>query len=801
MTNRAHRRGRRGLLFAGVGLAASAIVGAAFAFWASTDSSNPAAAVADSIQAGNTPTLGGINGQDVALNWAATSTAAGSSVTGYTISRYSVSSGGTPTAATGGCSGTVTALTCTEQSAPAGTWYYAVTPTISLWTGAESGRLSVPVVAASFSVTVGQQLKTPGTVAGGSISHFKNGETVTFHLDSAGGTTLTGSVSAVNGSGAASGFTVTIPSGPAEGNHTIVAVGGSGSQATSNSFNVDNTAPVTTDNSASIGSGWFNVTQTVTLTPTDSGGSGVAATYYTTDGSTPTTSSTQGTSVGLSNDGVYTLKYFSVDNAGNTEAVKTAGTAIHIDKTIPTPATLSIPSFIKNGQVLTNAATDPTVNGASSGVSSVSYYYCFGTGCTPSTLIGTSSTGPNYSVAWSAQPADGTYQVRAVVTDVAGNTANSTTVSTLIDNTPPSNGSVSITGGYYTSASVSVTFTTGTDTGGSNIASRQLQRASATLLGGSCGSFASPVFTNVGPANPTSSYADTSVVSGNCYEYQYLVTDGAGNTTPYGPTVVAKIDTTAPAFTVASTGTNVYWNGSVVLFHNGAGTSGSFTVTATDPESGIGTPTFGSAPSGWTVSGSGSARTYTLTSTSAAGSITVSATNGAGTNTGNQTITLTLDNTKPAPVDVTLANGIGTPGTADTGDTDTITYSEQLNASSICSAWTNSGLQTLTNATVTLTNSGGKDLLSVATASCSFNFGSQQVGDYVSANASFTSSTVAWDPTAKTLTITLGTTASGALKTGVATFKQVYTPVAAITDLVGNTMATTAFTDTTATGF
>src|SRR3954447_11653230 len=138
----AGRRGRRGLVFAGIAISACAVAGGAFAFWACSDSSNPAAAVADSIQTGNTPTLGAINGQDVTLNWTATTTASGASVSGYTVNRYSVSSGGTPTAATGGCSGTVAALTCTEQSAPAGTWYYAVTPEISLWTGAESSRRS-----------------------------------------------------------------------------------------------------------------------------------------------------------------------------------------------------------------------------------------------------------------------------------------------------------------------------------------------------------------------------------------------------------------------------------------------------------------------------------------------------------------------------------------------------------------------------------------------------------------------------------------------------------------------------------
>ena len=63
----------------------------------------------------------------------------------------------------------------------------------------------------------------------------------------------------------------------------------------------------------------------MTLTPTDAL-SGAAATYYTTNGTTPTTASTQGTSIALTTAGTYTIKYFSVDAAGNAEPVKTAGT-------------------------------------------------------------------------------------------------------------------------------------------------------------------------------------------------------------------------------------------------------------------------------------------------------------------------------------------------------------------------------------------------------------------------------------------------------------------------------------------
>jgi hypothetical protein len=113
---------------------------------------------------------------------------------------------------------------------------------------------------------------------------------------------------------------------------------------------VDSTSPVTTDNSAAIGSGWQDSAQTVTLSPADAG-SGVANTYFTTDGTTPaeiggvahgTTQS--GTSVVLSSSGTFTIKYFSVDKNGNVEAVKTAASEIRIDLVPP-----SVPAPIVNG--------------------------------------------------------------------------------------------------------------------------------------------------------------------------------------------------------------------------------------------------------------------------------------------------------------------------------------------------------------------------------------------------------------------------------------------------------------------
>jgi hypothetical protein len=118
----------------------------------------------------------------------------------------------------------------------------------------------------------------------------------------------------------------------------------------STTVEVDTTAPVTTDDSATIGSGWEDSVQTVTLSPTDAG-SGVANTYFTTDGTTPAEiggvpqGTTQtGTSVVLSSSGTFAIKYFSVDKTGNVEAVKTAASVIRIDLVPP-----SVPAPIVNG--------------------------------------------------------------------------------------------------------------------------------------------------------------------------------------------------------------------------------------------------------------------------------------------------------------------------------------------------------------------------------------------------------------------------------------------------------------------
>jgi hypothetical protein len=160
----------------------------------------------------------------------------------------------------------------------------------------------------------------------------------------------------------------------------------------SQTVSLDAVAPSTTItcNGGACSIGWYTSSVTVTLAATDnSGGSGVSATYYTTDGSTPTTSSTRYTKA-LNITQTRTVKYFSVDAAGNRETVKSQ--LIQIDGTAPTTTI-----FCNNGNCqgstyssavsVTLSATDNT---AGSGVTSTHYTI---DGTTP-TLSSPTYTGP-----------------------------------------------------------------------------------------------------------------------------------------------------------------------------------------------------------------------------------------------------------------------------------------------------------------------------------------------------------------------------------------------------------------------
>jgi hypothetical protein len=101
------------------------------------------------------------------------------------------------------------------------------------------------------------------------------------------------------------------------------------------SFTVDVSLPST---SYTPPGGWQKTDIEVNLDCTDD--NTCAATYYTTDGTTPTEDSSSGNTFTLTTEGTHTIKYYSVDEAGNEEAVQSA--TIKIDKTAPSIDTGSV---------------------------------------------------------------------------------------------------------------------------------------------------------------------------------------------------------------------------------------------------------------------------------------------------------------------------------------------------------------------------------------------------------------------------------------------------------------------------
>ncbi|ABM09622.1 Ig-like domain-containing protein [Paenarthrobacter aurescens] len=175
---------------------------AASAFWGSV-SSGFGAAKADAVAQGARPTTA-VSGTSVTVTWTASTTAAGRPVTGYSIARYATATAGTGIAAAGTCTGTIAALSCVDNNVPTGTWYYAVTPLLSAWQGAESTRSTAtamdatppgaPVIAAPLYVNSSTVNSVPvsGTAEPGS--------TVVLTVTGAGAQPLTQTMTA-NGSG------------------------------------------------------------------------------------------------------------------------------------------------------------------------------------------------------------------------------------------------------------------------------------------------------------------------------------------------------------------------------------------------------------------------------------------------------------------------------------------------------------------------------------------------------------------------------------------------------------------------
>ena len=779
-------------------------------------------AAAQTVAAAATPTASAVM-QDVTVSWTATTMSAGTPVTGYIVRRYN----GALVQQTilAGCA-SVTTNGCVENTVPGGTWTYSVQATRGNWLGAESARSSpVTVTTAAFTITGSQKVRAAATVTGGALSGYAANDTITFRLDSTSGTLLTGSISSVGAAGSASGFTVTIPAGTSQGNHTIVGIGGSGAVATSNAFLFDSVTPTNTLSLntpvrayltggtlyfKSNAAGSFKIVDTVA----DAGSGPASATF-------PTFSATNWTAAGGSvstpSGGPYTSSTYSWTVTGATPATQTVtgfdSATNSAGSTIAFVADITAPAIVTADVILApigNTATKGFIgqgapyyvyakatDGGSGVATMTANASTITTGVTAQPMVAGSYTVAGVAYGWrtatltATNPLTaGSYNIRATATDNVGNatTTPNTPTNVVVDNTNPTGTVTAPANGGFATASTNVTSNSADATAGVFSAEYQYSPTGA----GSWTAIATDIAT---PFSVT--WNTTGLTNGAGYDLRVITTDNASNTFT-SPTVTVTIDRIAPnapstpILAPASDGGAQGDNRTNVATPTMTGTAeAGSTVKLYDGVTQVGTAT--ATGGNWSITASTlttGGHTLTATATDPAGNVSVS----------SSSVVVTIDTTPPSVTGIVISNGPNIAGTVDAGDIGTVTFSEQMNATTFCSIWTNSGTQTLTNVTVTIAD--GADTLTVATASCTMSLGLWFVGDYVAGNATFTNSSVSWDPTTFKITVTLGTLNTfTTIKSGVLAVANEFTGSAPRTDLAGNAIVTTKFTAPAPSGF
>jgi hypothetical protein len=543
--------------------------------------------------------------------------------------------------------------------------------------------------------------------------------------------------------------------------------------STAVNFSVDATAPTTTDDTATIGNAWRTAGATVHLTPTDTGGAGVGQTYYTTNGTDPTTASATGTSIDLTADGSYTIKYFSVDAVGNAEPVKTAGTQIRIDTQAPntTDDTSSFVNWTSQNVTVTLTPTD-------AGQVAATYYTTNGT--TPTTA---SSQGTSISLTTAGQ-----YTIKYFSVDAAGNAEPVKTAGTpiRIDKTAPTTTDNSAAIGNAWKTTTQTVTLTPSDTGGSGVQTTY--------------------YTTNGSTPTTASAQGTSVVLSDpgTYSIKYFSVDAAGNAEAVKTAgTQIRIDTSVPTNTMQFPADGGRYNSTT--WSGGGCSAGSARIcgSAADTGSGVGSNRVSVQRSSDNRWWSGSTWQTSQTSVTASGTtswniqlatnqlsngvtytVTAWTLDTAGNQSANTVRTFVYDTSGPSPTGSSITT-TNKNGAVNVGDTFSVTFNEALNPSSVP---TSSTLQLIrSNGTTSYNISGVTD-------------GNESTGGSGYLTSSFTSRTLNYagsvalsnNNTTITFTVTGTCTGSscGSASTSPSSGTIQYTANTSLRDLAGNAPST-----------
>lgn len=700
----------------GVGLGSNA----AFGYWTGFDTAlhGTGASGAATISQGSSPTADS-HGSYVVVDWGASSLNSGQAIDGYIVQRYDAVTD-EPQTMLSGCTGTITATTCTELGLPEGRWKYTVTPVLAdNWRGTESTHSGTeetgPSVLLLDRTVFGPPLPTQLT---GDLTGFVGGEGISYELD---GVPISGSPSVADAGGTAQ-ISVTIPAGTADGSHTITLIGDDpvAPSHIDGSFLIDTTAPtmVPFTTPAPNAAGWHNTSPVeVNATVDDGAGSGIAYAKYTDDGSDPRTSPTSKFATApLSITESTTFRYFVADLAGNESPVELLEVKIDttppmftdiefIDVTGSVYLTLTSPEGVPGKAWYGGAEAGsfrfkvtPLPLGGSPVISAGFADIELGPGFTFDGATVTSPVGGPFvsSVESWVAGTTSTPQGALVLTDAAGNTFGSSGFF-FNDSTAPTGGSVDAAGltgtgaRYSTSTTLNLNLAKGADGAGAGLADgtgqsdkpSKLMRASAPLTSaggtadGTCGTYSA--YAQVGGDDPAAAVSDTVPADATCYRYRYLVPDHLSNFATYeSPDIKVQ---SAPAASLRPTdatitpvsGTAAQSVSDKTVFYN-PGLSGSFYVdsSASAPFSGISNLTFPGIP-GFTGGGvqttPNSGTTYRTTYSWSANAASpspgvqpISATNNTGlTSTNTTAFSVIKDGVAPSggSVDATGLGGTG----------------------------------------------------------------------------------------------------------------------------------------------
>lgn len=405
-------------------------------------------ASATTIQPGSAPTAT-VSGRTVQLTWTASTMSNGGAVGGYVVTRYDSAGSSRQTIVSGTCASLVSGTSCSETSTPPGTWQYSVTPAHGDWRGPESPKTAVTVGGPSLvlSPTV---TKAPNTLSG-TLANFREGETITFHLDGTSGIGLTGTVNgsptpALVPSGGSASVSVTLPLGISDGPHTVYAVAAPSGDNASVSLTLDSSAPPSPTITSSPANPTSATSASFSFTDSESG----VSFQCRLDGGSFSACASPHSYTGLAG-GPHTFEVWAVDAAGNSSAATSHTWTI--DATGPTVTN----AFPGAGALYNNSgfnagcgtATTGDVCGTASdgnGVSLVQVSIRRGSGdywngsdfssATEVLFAAAGTTNWSYDFPASNFPGDGDYTVRVEATDGAGNSGTATTTF-VVDNISP----------------------------------------------------------------------------------------------------------------------------------------------------------------------------------------------------------------------------------------------------------------------------------------------------------------------------------------------------------------------------